>query len=70
MLHGGTVRIETERLVLRRFRPEDGAAAFANWTSDARVTRYLRWPTHENRETTENVILSWVDGYADDRFYQ
>ena len=30
----------------------------------------MRWPTHTNRETTEGVIQTWVDGYAANDFYQ
>ena len=34
MQHKGTVRLETDRLILRRFRLDDSGAAFQNWTSD------------------------------------
>ena len=37
MEHKGTVRIETERLVLRRFAAVDGPAVFRNWTHDPEV---------------------------------
>ena len=70
MQHKGTVPIETDRLLLRRFRLEDSEAAFQNWTSDPQVTAFLRWPTHETVDTTRSVIQSWVDGYAEDSFYQ
>ncbi|MDU5530855.1 MAG: hypothetical protein E6066_01275 [Oscillospiraceae bacterium] len=42
MQHKGTVRLETDRLILRRFRLDDSGAAFQNWTSDKRVTEFLR----------------------------
>lgn len=70
MQHKGTVTIETDRLVLRKFRPEDSPAAYENWTSDSRVTEFLRWPTHDSLSTTEQVIQTWVDGYAREDFYQ
>lgn len=70
MQHKGTVSIETDRLILRQFCLEDSAAAFRNWTSDKRVTEYLRWPAHADIETTEAIIKTWVDGYANDDFYQ
>ena len=47
MQHKGTVRLETDRLILRRFRLDDSGAAFQNWTSDKRVTEFLRWPAHD-----------------------
>lgn len=70
MNHKGTVQIETERLLLRRFTLDDTAAAFRNWTGDDKVTEFLRWPTHKTPETTAEVLKMWVDGYAKDDFYQ
>ena len=70
MEHKGTVLIETNRLILRKFRLEDSEAAFSNWTSDDQVTKFLRWPTHQNLETTEKIIKMWVDSYTDKNYYQ
>lgn len=70
MEHKGTVQIETERLVLRRFRLDDSASAFRNWTNDDKVTEFLRWPTHADVGVTEKIVQMWVDGYKDDNFYQ
>ncbi len=66
----GTVRIETERLILRRCAADDAEAAFRNWTSDERVTKYLRWQTHKDIETTRNCLANWVKNYERDDFYQ
>ena len=41
MRHGGTQKLETERLLLRRFVVEDAEAMFGNWASDPEVTKYL-----------------------------
>lgn len=41
MKHSGTQRLETERLVLRRFVNEDAAAMYKNWAADEEVTKYL-----------------------------
>ncbi|MGI6298378.1 MAG: GNAT family N-acetyltransferase [Saccharofermentanales bacterium] len=70
MNHKGTKLITTERLILRRFTLEDAEAAFRNWTSDTRVTEFLRWPTHENITVTRRVIEDWVDSYQKPDFYQ
>ena len=45
MEHKGTKTIETDRLILRKFCAEDINAAYANWTSDEKVTEFLRWRT-------------------------
>ena len=70
MEHKGTVLIETKRLRLRRFTVRDSEAVFENWTSDPKVTEFLRWPTHEDIETTQKVLQMWVEDYEKDNFYQ
>ena len=70
MEHKGTVLIETERLILRRFTEEDIEPSYRNWTSDARVTEFLRWPTHEKIAVTEHVLHNWIENYSDASFYQ
>ena len=37
----GTKRLETDRLVLRRFVIEDAMDMYQNWASDPEVTRFL-----------------------------
>jgi RimJ/RimL family protein N-acetyltransferase len=49
-------RIETERLILRRPRPEDAPAIFEGWAQDNEVTRYLTWRPHEGIEQTREFI--------------
>ena len=42
MKHKGTIKIETDRLILRKFVIDDAEVAFRNWTNDKRVTEFLR----------------------------
>lgn len=70
MEHKGTKKIETARLVLRPFTPADAPAAFRNWMSDARVTKYLRWPPHRELADTEAILREWICQYARPDFYQ
>lgn len=44
MNKAGTQRIETERLILRRFTLKDAVYMYYNWASDPEVTKYLTWP--------------------------
>jgi ribosomal-protein-alanine N-acetyltransferase len=66
----GTERLETPRLVLRRFAPDDAAAMYANWASDPQVTRYLTWPPHASVEATREILAQWEAQYADPGFLQ
>ena len=68
MEHKGTFQIQTERLILRRFTINDIEVAFRNWTSDDKVTEYLRWPTHKDISITESVIKDWIENYKNPEF--
>lgn len=70
MLHKGTKTIETNRLILRKFKKTDVQAVYDHWTSDDKVTEFLRWPTHQSVEITQRVLKSWIDLYQDNNFYQ
>ena len=70
MKHCGTKRLETERLILRKFVMEDSVAMYKNWASDEEVTRYLTWPTHPNPEISKSVIKDWITSYSDENYYQ
>jgi len=56
-------RIEAQRLVLRLPRVDDAPVAFAKWTQDPEVTRFLTWRPHECVEQTQafihNCIAAW-----------
>ena len=70
LTHKGTRTIRTERLILRRFCPEDGQAMFDNWASDDEVSKYLTWPTHTDVSISQWVVNDWVMSYEKDDFYQ
>jgi len=69
MLHQGTVTIETERLVLRRFEASDAEAMFNNWASDDEVTKFLTWPAHSDVSVSRRVIDSWLPLYQNPDHY-
>ena len=65
MKHCGTLKLETDRLVLRRYVDEDAGAAFKNWTSDPEVTKFLTWPVHPSEEVSRKVIEDWINRYIE-----
>lgn len=69
MTHKGTVSLETERLILRRFTPDDADAMFRNWAGDPEVTRFLSWPTHTDVSVSRAVIDSWTKEYEKPNYY-
>lgn len=48
--------IETKRVILRPITTADAEDAFKNWTSDDRVTKYMRYSSHQSVEDT----LEWL----------
>lgn len=70
MNHLGTIRLETNRLILRRFTEDDAESVFNNWASDDEVTKYLTWSTHQNIDVSRGYMDFCVNGYSDHTFYQ
>ena len=70
MKHQGTKKLETNRLILRQFVIGDAEAMYNHWASDADVTKYLMWPTHETIGTSNRVLAEWTIQYGQDDYYQ
>lgn len=68
--HKGTITLETERLVLRKFTKEDAMDMFNNWASDSEVTKHLTWPTHSSIEVSKEVVRLWIKEYENIENYQ
>ena len=69
MNKAGTQRIETERLILRRFTLKDAVYMYYNWASDPEVTKYLTWPAHTSLKVTRDLLEEWVPRYADGGYF-
>lgn len=69
MTHCGTVQIETERLLLRRFTLNDADDMFRNICSDSRVNRFLTWQAHTAVDETASLLGSFVERYKSDSRY-
>jgi len=69
MNHKGTVTLETDRLILRRFSVEDYEQMYSNWASEDKVTEFLTWPTHSSQEISKMVLESWVPQYEKMDYY-
>lgn len=70
MKHCGTQRIETDRLILRRYVIEDADAMYKNWASDSEVTKFLTWQPHSSVEVSRSIIEDWLKEYSDEKYYQ
>ena len=63
MKNTGIQNINTERLLLRRLNIDDAEIMFKSWASDPDVTKFMRWKTHQDIETTRYVINVWLKEY-------
>lgn len=70
MKNCGTQRIETDRLILRRYKIEDADAMYKNWASDSEVTKFLTWQPHSSVDVSRSIIEDWLKKYSDEKYYQ
>lgn len=69
MKNCGTQRIETDRLILRRYKIEDADAMYKNWASDSEVTKFLMWQPHPSVDVSRGIIEDWLKEYSDEKYY-
>ena len=69
MENKGTKTLETDRLILRQFKPEDAESMFNNWASDSEVTRFLTWQAHSDVNVTRELLKDWISRYTDLSYY-
>src|SRR5512136_1544011 len=67
--HVGTQTIETNRVVLRKYRMNDAEDMFRNWVTDPEVSRFWGWEPHKNIEETKSLLSRWIAEYADPETY-
>ncbi len=65
----GTRRLETSRLILRRFSVGDAGDMYRGWASDPEVTRYLTWPCHVSSDATAQLLAAWAEKYAEGDYF-
>ena len=69
MQHTGTIRLETDRLLLRPFTPEDAQQMYDNWASDPEATRFLTWKPHASVDATRNWLTYRATQYEKPDYY-
>ena len=69
MVNKGSIKLETDRIILRKLSVKDAKEVFKNWTSDENVSRYMRWTTHKNVEDTIAWLKEEEENYKRDNYY-
>ncbi len=68
--HIGTQNIETERLLLRKFKIKDADQMFDNWAKDPENVKYLSWQAHKDVKDTYKILNKWIDEYKNKNSYK
>lgn len=70
MKHCGTQTIQTPRLILRRFVPEDSVCILRFWAADPQVQQEYGEPVYETLEAVRGLLRTYLAGYAQLDFYR
>ena len=65
----GTAELWTERLILRRARPDDAEPLFREFGKDPGASRYFGWNPYATPEAARETVREWIARYDDGPFY-
>lgn len=65
----GMKELETERLVLEKFKEEYAQQMFNNWASDKKVTKFLIWQPYTSADDVLEYIKSVISSYDKNKAY-
>ena len=67
-VHGST-ELWTERMILRRYRPEDADDLYQYLGTDPAMDVYSGWNPYATMEMARETVCGFIDGYEDDHTY-
>ena len=68
--NSGTKKIETERLILRKFKIDDVECFYNNIGNDNLIDKHVLWNKHKDKNETETLINKWIADYNNDFVYR
>jgi len=70
LIHVGTMQIETERLILRKFEYTDDESMLKNWVSDPRVQLMYCEPVYSTKEEVKELLTKFITSYEKADYYR
>ena len=58
-------KLETERLILKKFDKNDFEMLYKNYVSDESVPKYCTWKPCKTQEEANELLGKWFKGYED-----
>ena len=65
----GCAELRTERLILRRYRPEDANDLYRCLGTDPAMDQYSGWNPYATLEMTQETVRRFIGRYEDEHFY-
>ncbi len=65
----GTVELWADRMILRRYRPEDAEDLYQYLGSDSAMYEYSGWNPYATLEMARNSVQEFIDSYDDEHAY-
>jgi ribosomal-protein-alanine N-acetyltransferase len=70
LTHIGTIQIETERLILRKFEYTDDDAMLKYWISDPKIQSLYCEPVYTTKQEVKELLTKYINGYKKDNYYR
>ena len=65
----GTAELWTERMILRRYRPEDAEPLYRRLGTDPEMVQYSGWNPYATPEMAQETVRRFIDSYDDEHAY-
>ena len=62
----GTREVETDRLLIRPFKPDDAESILSNWAGDEEVQKNYGEPVYDSLEKVQGLIQKYITAYNSD----
>jgi len=70
LTHIGTTKIETERLILRKFRYTDDDNMLKYWISDPEIQSLYSEPVYSTKQEVKELLDKYISSYEKNDFYR